>query len=71
MLFRKKKKAPGTYDREHLEPVIRCSICSGEQTAGFRNRDTGHFSEVMLIRSPRDLEEFREEYGIEEIRYEY
>ena len=52
------------YDRENLRPVIRTSICTGEQTAGFRNIHTGKFTEVMLIRTDRDLEEFRKAYGI-------
>ena len=45
------------------EPVIRCSICTGEQVAGFRRAD-GRFEEVMLLRSPADLEAFRAQYGI-------
>ena len=71
-MFRRKEKQ-GTYDRENLKPVIRSSICTGEQTAGFKNRHTGKFSEVMLIRSSRDLEEFQRTYGIAdgEITTEY
>lgn len=45
-------------------PVIRCSICTGEQVAGFRDGETGRFEEVMLLRSPGDLEQFRQQYGI-------
>lgn len=44
-------------------PVIRCSICTGEQVAGFRRED-GRFEEVMLLRAPADLEAFKEAYGI-------
>ena len=71
-MFRRKAKQ-GTYDRENLKPVIRSSICTGEQTAGFKNLHTGKFSEVMLIRSSRDLEEFQKTYGISdsEITTEY
>ncbi|MGN0977037.1 MAG: aspartate dehydrogenase [Faecousia sp.] len=71
-MFRRKEKQ-GTYDRENLKPVIRSSICTGEQTAGFKNRHTGKFSEVMLIRSSQDLEEFQRTYGISdgEITTEY
>ena len=71
-MFRGKEKQ-GTYDRESLKPVIRSSICTGEQTAGFKNLHTGKFSEVMLIRSGRDLEEFQRTYGIAdgEITTEY
>lgn len=45
-------------------PVIRCSICTGEQVAGFRRED-GRFEEVMLLRGPADLEAFRAQYGIQ------
>ena len=45
-------------------PVIRCSICTGEQVAGFRDVQTGRVEEVMLIRSPGDLEDFKAKYGI-------
>lgn len=71
-MFRRKEKQ-GTYDRETLKPVIRASICTGEQVAGFKNRQTGKFSEVMLIRSGRDLAEFQRTYGIAdgEITTEY
>ena len=44
MLFRKKKTEHKTYDHEKLEPVIRCSICTGEEVAGFRDRETGRFT---------------------------
>lgn len=62
-IFRRKPKKQ-SYDRENLRPVIRASICTGEQTAGFRNIHTGKFSEVMLIRDNSDLEEFLELYDI-------
>lgn len=62
-LFRRKQPKK-TFDREQLQPAIRESICTGEQTAGFRHRTTGKFTEVMLIRTDADLEEFRQTYGI-------
>ena len=46
--------------------MIRCSICTGEQVAGFRHLDSGTFEEVMLLRGPEDLQAFRDAYGIEE-----
>ena len=65
-LFRKnrEKKPSASYDAGTLTPVIRCSICTGEQVAGFRNRETGRFEEVMLLRNDADLQEFRDRYGI-------
>ena len=71
MFGRKRKKC--SYDRENLKPVIRSSICTGEQTAGFKNIHTGKFSEVMLIRNGADLEEFLEtdDSGEAEVEKEY
>ena len=63
MKLRKKPQGP-RYDEAIQTPVIRCSICTGEQVAGFRNRETGRFEEVMLLRTPEDLEAFRKRYGI-------
>ena len=54
----------GSYDKEKVKPAIRCSICNGEQVAGFRNKQTGFFEEVALLRSPQDLEDFKKTYGI-------
>ncbi len=72
MLF-KRKREKRTYDRENLKPVIRSSICTGEQVAGFKNIHTGKFSEVMLVRTDADLEEFLELYDIpaSEVSTEY
>ena len=47
-----------------MTPVIRCSICTGEKVAGFRDNATGKFTDVMLIKSSQDLEAFRKKYGI-------
>ena len=65
-MFFRKKQNPHPYDRETWKPVIRSSICTGEKVAGFQNLHTGKFSDVMLIRTPGDLEEFRRLYGIGE-----
>lgn len=64
-MFRKKVKKC-SYDRENLKPVIRSSICTGEQVAGFKNIHTGKFSECLLIRSQSDLDEFLKMYDIAE-----
>ncbi|MDY4694366.1 MAG: aspartate dehydrogenase [Blautia sp.] len=68
----KKKASVLTYDRENKKPVIKSSICNGEQVAGFKDIHTGKMEEVMLIKSPEDLDKFRSMYGInEEITKEY
>lgn len=66
-----KKTAAQTYDRERQKPVLKCSICNGEQVAGFKDIHTGKFEEVMLIRSERDLETFKRMYGVEQADKEY
>ena len=67
-----KENREKTYDREHMKPVIRASICTGEEVAGFKDIRTGKIEEIMLIRSPEDLEKFKEIYEItEEIAKEY
>lgn len=71
MLFRRKKTETEDYDRENLRPVLKCSICNGEQVAGFKDIRTGKFQEVRMIRDARDLEEFMKRYGLEEVPKEY
>ena len=39
--------------------------------AGFKSKEDGHFTEVMLIRDAKDLDKFKETYKIEEIKKEY
>lgn len=62
----KKEKTTKTYDRENQKPVIKASICNGEQVAGFKDIHTGKIEEVMLLKSPEDLKAFKKMYGIEE-----
>ncbi len=62
---RKKRRAP-PYDKEGKVAVIRSSICTGEQVAGFKELAGGRFEELMLIRDSRDLEEFMRLYQVEE-----
>ena len=33
----KKKTEKKTYDKENKKPVLKCSICNGEQVAGFKD----------------------------------
>ena len=66
-----KKKEAGDFDATKQVAVVRASICNGERVAGFKDRETGHFTEVMLIRSDADLQAFMKKYGVEEIKTEY
>ena len=68
----KKKTIVKTYDKDNKKPVIKASICNGEQIAGFKDIHTGKIEEVMLIKSPADLDAFKKMYGIDdEIAKEY
>ena len=62
----KKKSIVKSYDKENKRPVIKASICNGEQVAGFKDIHPGKIEEVMLIRSRADLENFKAMYGIDE-----
>ena len=59
------------YDVETQSPVIKCSICNGERIAGFKDKHTGRFTEVMLIRNDSDLEKFMKTYGLTSVSKEY
>ena len=55
----KKKIVKKTYDREHMKPVIRASICTGEEVAGFKDIRTGKIdkfcNEFMVYFFQRDI----------------
>ncbi|MCD7885250.1 MAG: aspartate dehydrogenase [Lachnospiraceae bacterium] len=59
------------YDPAVYKPVLKCSICNGERVAGFKNRQTGKFEEVVCIKNDRELEEFLRQYGLDHIDKEY
>lgn len=72
-LFGKKKVATPLieYDPEKQRAILKCSICNGEQVAGFKDKQTGHFTEVMLIRNGQDLDTFMEMYDLSAVSKEY
>ncbi len=70
-MFKRKKVEKKTYDPERLQPILKCSICNGEQVAGFKDIKTGKFEEVMLIRDGQDLDQFMDMYGISMVTKEY
>ena len=70
--FRKKKnKLTVSYDPAEQKPVIRCSICTGEQTACLKNLRNGRLTEIMLINNFADLEAFQAACGVSEIERVY
>ena len=67
-----KKNIMRSYDKDSKSQVIKASICTGEQVAGFKDIHTGKIEEIMLIRSEADLDNFKKMYGInEKIEKEY
>ena len=68
----KKKTVIKLYDKENKKPVIKASICNGEQVAGFKDIHTGKIEAVMLIKNQTDIDAFKKMYGIDdEIEKEY
>ena len=66
MFGRRKKSTLSSYDKSGKIPVIRSSICTGEQVAGFKDTASGKFDELMLIRDGKDLADFLYRYQVEE-----
>ena len=66
MFFKRGRQAKAAYDKTGKIPVIRSSICTGEQVAGFRDEASGKFQELMLIRTDSDYQEFLRLYEVEE-----
>ena len=71
MFGRHRKTERQSYDREKEIPVLHCSICNGEQVAGFKNIHTGQCIECMLIRNDADLQVFKDTYGVTKLSKEY
>lgn len=74
MLFTRKpnvKTEIKQYNEANWKPVIKCSICNGEQVAGFKDIHTGKFEEIMLIKDNGDLNEFKRRYNLTDITKEY
>jgi len=71
MFWKKAQTQKNSYDIENQIPILKCSICNGEQVAGFKDIHTGKFEEIMCIKNNADLEKFKQSYGIEHLEKEY
>ncbi len=69
--FRKSRRVPFSYDPERQEPLIRKSICTGEMTAGFVDKDTGIFHDLMRLADEEDVRRFCSDLGVEHVRVIY
>ncbi len=71
-MFNKKNRYIETYDLEKYIPIIKASICTGEQVIGFKEKSTNKFIEISLIKDIKDIEDFRKKYNVlGEIKKEY
>lgn len=66
MFGRHRKRKQPAFDTTGKIPVIRSSICTGEQVAGFKDPVSGKFDDLMLIRNSGDLEDFLSQYQVKE-----
>ena len=63
-LFSKKKSEYPKMPQGDYVPVVRCSICTGEQVLCAKERNSGKLIELMLIKNPAQLEGFCAANGI-------
>lgn len=64
MFGKKKPQLRSSYDSTRQRPVIKSSICTGERVAGFVDKESGKFEDIMLICNEEDLERFCNVYGL-------
>ena len=62
-LFHKRKPAP-SFDPALQQPAVRKSICTGEMTVGFIDRQTGKFVDLMRVDGESGLAEFCDSIGV-------
>lgn len=63
-LFNRKKKEYPVMPEGDYVPVLRCSICTGEQVLCAKEKNGSTLHEIMLIKTPADLEGFCAANGI-------
>ena len=64
-MFNRKNKGEKSNINDLLKgrPALRVSICTGEKTAGFIDNETGHFHDLYLITTQKELEAFCKKAG--------
>ena len=65
IIFRRQKHQSVAFDPSIEEPVVKKSICTGEATVGFVDKNTGHYRDIRKVTSPLEIEAFCEEVGID------
>ena len=52
------------YPLDKYIPLIKASICTGEQVIGFKEKSTNKFIEICLVKDIKDIENFKKKYNI-------
>ncbi|MBQ3291754.1 MAG: aspartate dehydrogenase [Mogibacterium sp.] len=68
-----KKESVLSFSLQKFEPVLKCSICTGEQVFCIIDRETREVQELMMVSSPKILQKICNANGIspEDIRRIY
>lgn len=53
-----------SWDPAREEPVVKKSICTGEATVGFVDKNTGKYRDVRKVSTPAEIEAFCRETGL-------
>jgi hypothetical protein len=69
--FRKHKEKDAGWDPDKEYPVLKCSICNGEQVLGLKDKATGEFRELACIKGNDELAEWKRTLGVSDIPKEY
>lgn len=63
-MLKSKKNSILSYNKDIYVPVLKCSICTGEMVAGFKEINTGKFIDDMYVSGDKDIDKFKKKYGI-------
>ena len=61
-LFKRKPLPALPFDPKRQIPAVRKSICTGEMTVGYIDKETNQFHDLMMV-DQQGLEEFRRQVG--------
>ena len=71
-LFKRRPKSSSVaWDPQTQQPAVRRSICTGEMTVGFIDKQTGRFTDLMRVDGQHELERFMEDIGAKEYKTIY
>jgi len=59
------------FNPEEESPLIKCNTCNRDMVAGFKNKKTGEFREVMTVNSDEEIEKFAAACGVTQVTKKY